>query len=485
MKLLRDILYKVSLDEVVGPTNVAINAVAFDSRKVENHSLFVALPGTLVDGHTFIDKALKAGAIAIICEHLPKEILENITYIKVQNSHKALGYVAANFYNNPSAELKLVGVTGTNGKTTVATLLYELFEHLDKKSGLLSTVKIRIGKETLPATHTTPDQLTTNRLLRKMVDAGCKYAFMEVSSHGLDQERVAGLHFVGGVFTNITHDHLDYHKIFSNYIRTKKKLFDSLPSTAFALLNADDKNHVVMTEHTKAKVLTYGLRNPSDYKTKIIESQIDGMLLKINEHEFWTRLIGGFNAYNVTAVYAVATLLGLENLQTLTTLSTMNAVQGRFEYIKTKNGKLGIVDYAHTPDALKNVLQTIAEVNSGQGQVITVVGCGGDRDKTKRPEMARIAAEKSNKILLTSDNPRTENPEEILNDMEAGLDPVQKNKALRIADRAQAIKAACQLAQDGDIILVAGKGHETYQEVNGVRLPFSDMEHLLEHLNQE
>jgi UDP-N-acetylmuramoyl-L-alanyl-D-glutamate--2,6-diaminopimelate ligase len=485
MKLLRDILYRVSLEEVIGLTNVAIPAVAFDSRKVEKHGLFVAVRGTVVDGHKYIEKAVEKGALAIVCEELPAERDEAVTYIRVADSKEALGFIAANFYNNPSENLKLVGVTGTNGKTTVATLLYELFRQMDQKSGLLSTVKVMVGSETFPATHTTPDPLAINRYLSKMVNAGCKYAFMEVSSHGLHQKRTAGLRFAGGIFTNITHDHLDYHKTFKNYIRAKKLLFDALPASAFALLNADDKNHVVMTEHCKAKVQTFGLRNPADYKAKIIEAQIDGMLLQINEQEFWTRLIGKFNAYNVAAVFGMADLLGLDKLQALTTLSTMKAVHGRFEYIKSKSGLLGIVDYAHTPDALENVLQTINELNNGRGRVITLVGCGGDRDKTKRPEMAVIAAENSDKVILTSDNPRSEDPEEILNDMEEGLDPTQKARSLRITDRAQAIKTACQLAQPGDIILVAGKGHETYQEIKGVKHPFDDMEHLNNNLNQE
>jgi UDP-N-acetylmuramoyl-L-alanyl-D-glutamate--2,6-diaminopimelate ligase len=485
MKLLRDILYKVSLEEVIGLTNVAIHSVAFDSRKVEHHSLFVAIAGTAVDGHQYMQAAIEKGALAVVCEKLPAERNEAISYIRVADSKEALGYIAANFYENPSEKLKLVGVTGTNGKTTVATLLCELFRQMDQKSGLLSTVKVRVGNDEFPATHTTPDPLAINYYLHKMVRAGCKYAFMEVSSHGLDQKRTAGLQFSGGIFTNITHDHLDYHKTFKNYIRAKKLLFDALPATAFALLNADDKNHVVMTEHCKAKVLTFGLRNPADFKVKIIEAQIDGMLLHINEQEFWTRLIGRFNAYNLAAVYGTAELLGLDKLQILTTLSTMKAVQGRFEYVKSKNGLLGIVDYAHTPDALENVLQTINELNNGRGRVITVVGCGGDRDKTKRPEMASIAANGSDKVILTSDNPRSEDPEEILNDMEAGLDPTQQARSLRITDRAQAIKTACQLAQAGDIILVAGKGHERYQDIKGVKHPFDDMKQLSNNLNQE
>lgn len=485
MKLLRDILYKVSLEEVIGLTNVAIPNVAFDSRKVEKHGLFVAVRGTLVDGHEYIPKAIDKGALAIVCEELPEQRADDITYIRVADSKAALGFIAANFYGNPSEKLKLVGVTGTNGKTTVATLLYELFQQMDQKSGLLSTVKVMVGTKEFPATHTTPDPLAINLYLSKMVDAGSKFAFMEVSSHGLDQKRTEGLRFAGGIFTNITHDHLDYHKTFKNYIRAKKLLFDALPSNAFALLNADDKNHVVMTEHCKAKVLTFGLRNPADYKSKIIEAQIDGMLLQINEQEFWTRLIGKFNAYNVAAVFGMADLLGLDKLQVLTALSTIKAVHGRFEYVKSKSGLLGIVDYAHTPDALDNVLQTINELNNGRGQVITVVGCGGDRDKSKRPEMAVIAAEKSEKVILTSDNPRSEDPEIILDEMEAGLDPTQKARSLRITDRAQAIKTACQLAKPGDIILVAGKGHETYQDIKGVKHPFDDMQHLSSNLNQE
>ena len=485
MKLLRDILYKVPLEEVVGNTNVAIPGIAFDSRKVENHGVFVAISGTSMDGHAFIDQAIAKGALAIVCEILPEKTRDNVTYVKVKNSKLALGLMASNFYNNPSEKLKLIGVTGTNGKTTVATLLYELFQQLDQKSGLLSTVKNKIGRQVLPATHTTPDQLTLNKLLAEMVDAGCKYAFMEVSSHGLDQDRVAGLRFKGAIFTNITHDHLDYHKTFNNYLRAKKRLFDMLPADAFALLNADDKHHVVMTEHCKAKVNTYGLRNPSEFKAKIIEAQIDGMLLHVNEQEFWTRLIGGFNAYNITAVYGMAILLGLDRLQVLTALSTIKAVEGRFQYIKSKNGRLGIVDYAHTPDALANVLQTVNEVNNGKGKVITVVGCGGDRDRTKRPQMAAIAATNSQQVVLTSDNPRSEDPEAILDEMETGLDPTQKKRSLRITDRYQAIKTACQLAQPGDIILIAGKGHETYQEIKGVRHPFDDMQQLIENFNNE
>lgn len=485
MKLLRDILYKVAIEEVVGNTHVAIAAIVMDSRKASNDSLFVAISGNAVNGHMFIEQTIALGAIAIVCEILPETQHEHVTYIRVTDSKLALGLMAANFFDNPSEKIKLVGVTGTNGKTTVATLLFNLFSQMGQKSGLLSTVRIRIGTEEFPATHTTPDQISLNRYLASMVEDGCKYAFMEVSSHGLDQHRVAGLRFVAGIFTNITHDHLDYHKTFSNYIRAKKKLFDMLPADAVALLNADDRNSGVMTEHCKAKVQTFALRNPADFKVKIIENQLDGMLLQINEQEFWTRLIGKFNAYNLAAVYGTAVLLGLDRLQVLTALSTLKSVEGRFQYLKSPGGKLAIVDYAHTPDALENVLTTIAEINSGKGQIITVVGCGGDRDKTKRPEMAAIAAKHSQKVLLTSDNPRSENPETILNEMEAGLDPVQKARSLRITDRAQAIKAACQLAKPGDMILVAGKGHETYQEIQGVKHPFDDMQHLIENLKKD
>lgn len=478
MKLLRDILYKVSIEEIAGGTHLAIASVAFDSRKVEKFSLFVAISGTVVDGHAFIDKAISQGAIAVLCEKMPETLADGITYIRVADTHAALALAAANFYDNPSAQLKLVGVTGTNGKTTVATLLYNLFRNLGAKCGLLSTVRVLVNRHEFAATHTTPDPLVINKYLRLMVDEGCTHAFMEVSSHGLDQKRVEGLEFTGGIFTNITHDHLDYHGTFQNYIRAKKKLFDALPSGAFAVMNADDRNHGVMTEHCRARIYTFALKAPADYKAKIMEAQFDGMLLKINEREFWTRIIGGFNAYNLTAVYATAALLGADEVQVLTTLSTLGAVSGRFQYVKSPDGKLAIVDYAHTPDALENVLRTIAEVNGGRGQVLTVVGCGGDRDKTKRPEMARIASDASSKVILTSDNPRTENPETILNEMEAGLDPIQKAKCLRITDRAQAIKTACHLAQPGDIILVAGKGHENYQEIDGVKHPFDDLEQL-------
>lgn len=484
MKLLRDILYKCSIDEMAGNTHLAIEKITFDSRAIVKHTLFVAIKGTASDGHDYIDKAIASGANAIICEKLPKELSDEVTYVKVENSAATLGIVAANFYDNPSSELKLIGITGTNGKTTVASLLHQLFLLLDKKAGLLSTVQILVNKEVYPATHTTPDPLTINSYLRKMVDAGCKYCFMEVSSHGLVQNRVTGLEFDGAVFTNITHDHLDYHKTFTEYIHAKQLLFNGLSKSAFALVNSDDKNSVKMVEKTSAKVYHYALKSSADYKAKILESQLNGTLLSINNQEVWTQLTGKFNAYNLSAVYGVADLLGMEKLQLLTAISTLKPVTGRFQYIISKTKVTAIIDYAHTPDALKNVLNTIGGLRTGNEKVITVVGCGGDRDKSKRPEMARIAAELSNQTLLTSDNPRTEDPEAILNDMEAGLDPSLKAKTLRISDRQQAIKTAVALAQEGDIILIAGKGHETYQEINGVKHHFDDMEEIKSLFNQ-
>ena len=478
MKLLKDILYKCSIEEMAGNTHLAIEKITFDSRAIIKHTLFVAIKGTVSDGHQYIEKAIASGANAIICEELPAELNEDVTYIKVQNSAETLGIVASNFYDNPSSELKLIGITGTNGKTTVASLLHQLFLLLDKKAGLLSTVQILINKDVYPATHTTPDPITINRYLRKMVNEGCKYCFMEVSSHGLVQNRVSGLEFDGAAFTNITHDHLDYHKTFTEYIHAKQMLFNGLSKNAFAIINVDDRNSGKMTEKSSAKLYSYALKSGADYKTKILESQLNGTLLSINNQEVWTQLTGDFNASNLTAVYAIADLLGLERLQLLTAISTLKPVAGRFQYVISKSKITAIVDYAHTPDALSNVLSTIGKLRTGNEKVITIVGCGGDRDKSKRPEMARIAAELSNQIVLTSDNPRTEDPEEILNDMEAGLDPVLKAKSLRISDRHTAIKTANTLAQPGDIILIAGKGHETYQDIAGVKHHFDDMEEI-------
>lgn len=480
MKLLSDILYKVRILEVYGSTNVAIEKLCFDSREVDKFSAFVAVPGTQVDGHDYIAKAIAQGALAVVCEKLPKNQPEGVTFVQVRSSSEALGMMAANFFDNPSEELKLVGITGTNGKTTTATLLYHLFRLLGHRTGLLSTVKNLIDAEEVPATHTTPDPIQLHRLLRNMVESGCTHAFMEVSSHAIHQNRVMGVHFAGGVFTNITHDHLDYHGTFNEYIKAKKGLFDGLPMSAFALVNNDDSHGTVMMQNTAAQKHTYGLRTAADYKAKVIENQFTGLHMNIAGQEVWTKLIGGFNAYNLLAVYAVAELLGEEQMNILTALSSLPSVDGRFQYLKTSEEITGIVDYAHTPDALKNVLSTIADIRTGNEQVICVVGCGGDRDKDKRPLMARIACENSDRIVITSDNPRTEDPEAIISDMKAGVPPEHYKKALSITDRKEAIKAACAMANPGDIILVAGKGHEKYQEVNGVRHPFDDLEILRE-----
>jgi UDP-N-acetylmuramoyl-L-alanyl-D-glutamate--2,6-diaminopimelate ligase len=484
MKLLKDILYKCGIEVMAGNTHVAIEKITFDSREVRKHTLFVAIKGTEADGHDYIEKAIALGANAIICENLPEQLNQEVTYIVVKNSSYTLGIVASNFYDNPSAHITLVGITGTNGKTTVASLLHQLMLLLDKKSGLLSTVQININKEVFPATHTTPDPLTINKYLSQMVKANCKYCFMEVSSHGLAQNRVAGLDFNAAVFTNITHDHLDYHKTFTEYIHAKQLLFNILPKSAFALVNADDKNALKMLEKTKAKKYSFALKSSTDYKVKILETQINGTLLNINNHEVWTQLTGDFNAYNLAAVYGVANLLGADELQLLTAISTLKPVAGRFQYTISKTGVTAIIDYAHTPDALKNVLQTIGNLRTGNENVITVVGCGGNRDKSKRPKMAAIATDFSNQAILTSDNPRFEDPEEILNEMENGLDPVQKAKSLRITDRHTAIKTACTLAKKGDIILIAGKGHEDYQDIKGVKHHFDDLEQVTEIFKQ-
>jgi UDP-N-acetylmuramoyl-L-alanyl-D-glutamate--2,6-diaminopimelate ligase len=484
VKLLKDILYKAGIEEVIGSTNVAIENICIDSRQAKKFSLFIAVKGTAVDGHKFIDTAIEQGSLAIICEDLPENLIKEVNYIQVKNSRFAAGVIAANFYDNPSEKLKLVGVTGTNGKTTVTTLLYELFKNLGYKTGLLSTVRNLIDGEVIEATHTTPDPISLNELLAEMVERGCEYAFMEVSSHALDQHRVAGTEFAGAIFTNISHDHLDYHETFDKYIAAKKMLFDMLPSNAFALTNLDDKNGEVMVQNTKAKIITYGLRSMADRKAKILENNLTGLILNIDGQEVITRLIGSFNAYNVLSVYGAAIELKEEKLQILTTLSNLHSPDGRFQFIKTDNNILGIVDYAHTPDALDNVISTIHGLRTGNEKLITLVGCGGDRDKDKRPEMARIAAEGSNKVILTSDNPRSEDPNTIIEDMKVGLDPVLKRKAVSIVDRAEAIRTACMLAEPGDIILVAGKGHEKYQEINGVKHDFDDMEVLTTNLKQ-
>ena len=480
MKLLSDILYKVRLEEIIGSTHVAISSVTFDSRKIKKDALFIATKGTLVDGHNFIDKAIELGAIAIVCENLPEIKNDLITYIKVSDTSYALGIIACNFFDNPSEKLKLVGVTGTNGKTTTVTLLFNLFKSLGYSVGLLSTVENKINNVVIPSTHTTPDALSLNELLTAMQAQGCEYVFMEVSSHAAVQNRIAGLSFTGAVFSNITHDHLDYHKTFDEYIKAKKSFFDQLPNTAFALINRDDRNGLIMLQNTKAQKYTYGLHNMADFKCKILENQLNGLLLNIDNTEVWVKLIGTFNAYNILAVYATAILLKQNKTNVLTALSNLNSVEGRFQYIKSPKGIIGIVDYAHTPDALKNVLETIKDLRTGNEQVITIVGCGGDRDKSKRPVMAAIACEYSNKVILTSDNPRSEDPEEILNQMQKGINPVDIKKTLRITDRKEAIKTACSICNVGDIILIAGKGHEKYQEVKGTKHLFDDYEILIE-----
>lgn len=480
MKLLSDILYKVKLEEIIGSTHVAVSSVALDSRKVKKDSLFVATVGVSVDGHSFIDKAIELGAIAIVCERIPENRKENVTYVKVSDSSYALGIIACNYFDNPSEKLKLVGVTGTNGKTTTVTLLFNLFRSLGYAVGLLSTVQNKINNTVIPATHTTPDPISLNELLHSMVEEGCEYAFMEVSSHAIVQHRIAGIHFTGAVFSNITHDHLDYHKTFDEYIRAKKMFFDHLPSSAFALTNKDDRNGSVMVQNTQAEKYTYSLRSISDFKCKVLENHLNGLFLQIDGKDVWVKLIGSFNAYNVLAVYAVAVLLKQDKTNVLTALSNLNSVEGRFQYVKSEHGVIGIVDYAHTPDALKNVLETIKDIRTGNEQVITLVGCGGDRDNAKRPVMAAIACEYSNKVILTSDNPRSEDPESILDQMQKGVNPVDARKTLRITDRKEAIKTALSLSKAGDIILVAGKGHEKYQEIKGVKHPFDDFEILKE-----
>ena len=474
MITLKDILYKVSLEKVVGNTAVAFRELQFDSRKVGLDDVFIAIKGTQSDGHQFIKKAIDQGALAVVCQQMPKEIINGITYLQVQDSQQALAIMASHFYGNPSRELQLVGVTGTNGKTTIATLLYTLFTSAGYKVGLLSTIKVIIGATEHAATHTTPDSLAINKYLRQMVDQGVAYCFMEVSSHGIDQKRTEGLHFAGGIFTNLSHDHLDYHTSFKQYRDVKKSFFDGLPKTAFALTNADDKNGPVMLQNTKARKYTYALKTIADYKAQILENQLQGLLLKINNQELWVKLIGNFNAYNLLAIYATAEQLGLEELEILQLLSTLESVDGRFQYLVSEGKITAIIDYAHTPDALKNVLETINTIRSGNEQLITVVGCGGDRDVEKRPKMGAIAAQLSTKVIFTSDNPRSENPDTIIQHIEAGVPPQHYKKTIAISDRKQAIKTACQMAKQHDIILVAGKGHETYQEIQGVRSEFDD-----------
>ncbi len=476
MAELKDILYRVSITSASGDMNIAVNSICFDSRLARSGSLFVAIKGTKSDGHLFISSAIASGALAVVCETLPDSLAENVTFVTVKDSAHSLGIIAANFYGNPSAKIQLCGVTGTNGKTTVATLLYKLFLSLGYKSGLLSTVENRIGDTAIPSTHTTPDPIKINELLVQMIAEGCTHCFMEVSSHAVDQGRIEGLKFAGAIFTNITHDHLDYHRTFESYIRAKKGFFDGLPSDAFALVNVDDKRGMVMLQNCKATKYTYGLKKMADYKGRIITNTIEGLELEMANRSVWFKLIGDFNAYNLLAVYGAATLLKADPESALMRLSSLTSANGRFEIVQPGAKFTAIVDYAHTPDAIKNVLETIAQLRSGQEQVISVIGCGGNRDRSKRPLMAAIACKYSDKVILTSDNPRDEDPMEIIREMQKGVGPSEARKTLVMVDREEAIKTACMMAKEKDIVLVAGKGHETYQEVKGVKHPFDDKE---------
>jgi len=481
---LKDILYKVAIDAVVGDTKIGVNKIEFDSRKVDQDDVFVAIRGAISDGHDFISKAIDQGVVVIVCEKLPEITIDGITYVVVSDTQATLAIMASNYFEAPSENLKLVGVTGTNGKTTIATLLYQLFKKAGFKTGLLSTVKVIVDTKEYKATHTTPDSLTINKYLKEMNEIGVEYCFMEVSSHGIDQKRTKGLQFAGGIFTNLSHDHLDYHNTFKEYRDVKKEFFDELPRDAFALINTDDKNGNFMVQNTKAKQYSYALKSFADYRGRILENNLEGLLLKLNDHEVWTKLIGDFNAYNLLAIYGTAELLGLESLEILQLLSDLQSVSGRFQYLISEEKITAIVDYAHTPDALKNVLQTINDIRTNNETLITVVGCGGDRDKTKRPVMGNIAAKLSNKAIFTSDNPRTENPNQIIEDIEKGVEPQDYKKTLSITDRKQAIKTACQLAEKDDIILIAGKGHETYQEIDGERFDFDDFTIVQEELKK-
>jgi UDP-N-acetylmuramoyl-L-alanyl-D-glutamate--2,6-diaminopimelate ligase len=485
MHILQDILYKVHLLEVVGATDIAVSSIAIDSRKVIKGTAFVAIRGVAQDGHDYISKAIELGAKVIVCENMPALQVEGVTYIKVASTPEAVAFMAHQFYDAPSTKIKLVGVTGTNGKTTIATLLFKLFSSLGYTCGLVSTVQNQIGDQIIPATHTTPDAVSLNELLNTMVNAGCSHVFMECSSHAVHQHRITGLQFTGALFSNITHDHLDYHKTFENYIAAKKGFFDALPTSAFAITNSDDKRGEVMLQNTKAKKLSYGLKSSADYKGKILENALTGLVMLVNEIEVHFRLIGEFNAYNLLAVYGAAVNLGIESNVALTNLSMLAGAEGRFDYIISNKQVIGIIDYAHTPDALENVLATIKKLRKGYEQVITVVGCGGDRDKTKRPIMAQTACDLSDKVILTSDNPRTEDPAQIIADMEAGLNTAAKRKYISILDRKEAIKAAVEFAKPEDIVLVAGKGHEKYQDIHGVKHPFDDKAILLAFFNHK
>lgn len=486
MKVLKDILYKVKLLTVIGSTDVEVSSVNQDSRNVTKGSLFVAVKGVTVDGHKFVDKAIESGATVIVVEQLPAVAADNVVWIQVADSAKALGIIAANFYGNPSSKMKIVAITGTNGKTTTATLLYRLFRKLGYNTGLLSTVQNQINETVIPSTHTTPDAVSIQALLAKMLEAGCTHCFMEASSHAVHQDRIAGLELDGAVFTNITHDHLDYHETFDNYISAKKKLFDDLPVSAFALTNADEKRGMVMVQNTKAHIHTYALKSPADYKGRLIANTLQGLEMEVDGLHTWFKLIGDFNAYNLMAIYGTALLLGEDKMEVLTELSGIETAQGRFEQIiSPATRKTAIIDYAHTPDALENVLKTISQFRDGGSQVITVVGCGGDRDRTKRPMMADLACKFSDKVVITSDNPRSEEPQAIIAEMMSGVKITDKRKVLVIADRLEAIRTAVMLAAPGDIILVAGKGHENYQEIKGVKHHFDDKEVVINIFNDE
>ena len=480
MAKLQDILYNVRLQAVTGTTNLNVYDIQVDSRKVTEGSVFVAIAGAVSNGHNFITIAIEKGAKVIVCEVMPVTLIEGITYLQVSSSGEAVANMAHHFFGEPSSKVKLVGVTGTNGKTTIATLLYKLFTKLGYKCGLISTVQNQIGNTVVPATHTTPDAISLQALLRDMVDAGCSHVFMEVSSHAIHQHRTTALDFVGGLFSNITHDHLDYHKTFDEYIKVKKKFFDDLPSTAFAISNLDDKRGQVMLQNTQAKKHYYSLRTVADYKGKILENSLTGLVMTVNGKEVHFRLIGEFNAYNILSVYGAAICLGEDPDEVLTTLSLLTGAEGRFDYVISKSNVIGIVDYAHTPDALENVLGTIKKLRKGTEQVMTVVGCGGDRDKTKRPVMARVSCEMSDRVIFTSDNPRSEDPLEILKDMEQDLGSAARRKFISVADRKEAIKMAVSLAKPFDIVLIAGKGHEKYQDIKGVKHPFDDKQVLQE-----
>jgi len=480
MKTLQDILYRSSTKEIVGSLNKEVTSVAFDSRKVTKGTLFVAIAGTQVDGHNYIQFAIQKGAVAIVCSSLPAEILPEVTYIVVANTSESLGYIASNFYDNPSEKLQIVGVTGTNGKTTIVTLLFNLFIDLGYKTGMLSTIQNKINNRVLETTHTTPDALKINELLSKMVDEGCEYVFMEVSSHAIHQNRITGITYAGGIFTNITHDHLDYHKTFKEYIKAKKLFFDQLLSSAFAITNIDDKNGNVMLQNSNAKKFTYGIKNMASFKGRIIENDFEGMMMNVDGSEMYSLLSGKFNASNILAVYSTALLLEQDKEEVLVGISKLSGAEGRFDIIRSVSGITAIIDYAHTPDALENVLTTINSIRTHNEQLITVVGAGGNRDSSKRPTMAKIASLLSNRVILTSDNPRDEDPGQILAEMRKGIDPAKKNMAMVITDRKEAIITAYNIARMGDMILIAGKGHEKYQEMNGVKYPFDDKEIITE-----